>query len=76
MKCPTCGKSDDAVIDSRESSDNGTNFVRRRRLCSCGARFTTYETHDKPRRFDAVSEKAKITVEMAVKTLQSLIKEM
>ena len=42
MRCPFCGKSEDRVVDSRESRDFGT--VRRRREClSCGRRYTTYE---------------------------------
>lgn len=42
MRCPYCGKSDDRVVDSRESRDTAT--VRRRREClACGRRFTTYE---------------------------------
>jgi transcriptional repressor NrdR len=42
MKCPYCGKSQSAVVDSREADDN--NCIRRRRSCSaCEKRFTTYE---------------------------------
>ena len=42
MRCPFCGKSEDRVVDSRESRDSGT--IRRRREClGCGRRFTTYE---------------------------------
>ncbi|HLF57816.1 MAG TPA: transcriptional regulator NrdR [Thermoanaerobaculia bacterium] len=42
MRCPFCGKSEDRVVDSRESRDSGT--IRRRREClSCSRRFTTYE---------------------------------
>lgn len=41
MKCPTCGKPDSKVIDSRPSDKSS---IRRRREClSCGKRFTTYE---------------------------------
>lgn len=41
MNCPTCGKSDSKVIDSRPSDKSS---IRRRREClSCGKRFTTYE---------------------------------
>lgn len=40
MKCAECGKPDTDVIDSRAHEDWG---VRRRRKCSCGTRFTTYE---------------------------------
>jgi len=42
VRCPFCGKSEDRVVDSRESRDSGT--IRRRREClACGRRFTTYE---------------------------------
>lgn len=42
MKCPYCGKSETAVVDSREAEDSST--IRRRRTCSaCQKRFTTYE---------------------------------
>ncbi|MBA3831783.1 MAG: transcriptional repressor NrdR [Chthoniobacterales bacterium] len=42
MRCPKCAKSDDKVIDSRQSRDNSS--IRRRRVClHCAFRFTTYE---------------------------------
>jgi transcriptional repressor NrdR len=42
MRCVKCGRSEDKVIDSRESKDGAT--IRRRREClGCGHRFTTYE---------------------------------
>ena len=42
MKCPSCQKDNDRVIDSRPSEDGSA--IRRRRECNhCGARFTTYE---------------------------------
>ena len=42
MKCPSCGHSDDKVIDSRSAKDG--RAIRRRREClECGSRFTTYE---------------------------------
>lgn len=42
MKCPSCGHSDDRVIDSRSARDG--RAIRRRREClACGSRFTTYE---------------------------------
>jgi transcriptional repressor NrdR len=42
MKCPYCGKSQTAVVDSREAEECST--IRRRRSCSaCKKRFTTYE---------------------------------
>lgn len=39
--CPTCGESGTAVTDSRPTEAHGG--VRRRRVCRCGARFTTIE---------------------------------
>lgn len=45
MKCPFCGFPDTKVIDSRTSDEK----KRRRRECiSCGKRFTTYESFEKP----------------------------
>jgi transcriptional repressor NrdR len=42
VRCPSCGHSDDKVIDSRSAKDG--RAIRRRREClSCGSRFTTYE---------------------------------
>jgi len=42
MKCPSCGFTDDRVLDSRPCRDD--EAVRRRREClKCGTRFTTYE---------------------------------
>ena len=41
MNCPSCGRPDSKVIDSRPSDKSS---IRRRREClSCGKRFTTYE---------------------------------
>ena len=41
MICPCEKKGDTSVVDSRPTED-GT-AIRRRRLCACGERFTTYE---------------------------------
>ena len=41
MICPICKKGETSVVDSRPAED-GTS-IRRRRLCGCGARFTTFE---------------------------------
>jgi len=42
VRCPTCARLDDKVVDSRQSDDG--EAVRRRREClACGARFTTFE---------------------------------
>ena len=41
MLCPFCREKDTSVVDSRPTED-GT-AIRRRRLCECGARFTTFE---------------------------------
>ena len=42
MRCTKCSRTEDKVIDSRESKD-GTTIRRRRECLSCGHRFTTYE---------------------------------
>jgi transcriptional repressor NrdR len=42
MRCPSCGRLEDRVVDSREAQDG--HVTRRRRECTgCGRRFTTYE---------------------------------
>lgn len=42
MRCPSCGKTETRVVDSRDQDDGAT--IRRRRECTaCGVRFTTYE---------------------------------
>jgi transcriptional repressor NrdR len=42
VRCPTCSRLDDKVVDSRLADDGGA--IRRRREClGCGRRFTTYE---------------------------------
>ena len=41
MICPICKKGETSVVDSRPAED-GTS-IRRRRLCSCNERFTTFE---------------------------------
>ncbi len=41
MICPFCKKGETSVVDSRPTED-GTS-IRRRRLCVCGERFTTFE---------------------------------
>ena len=44
MICSICKKGETSVVDSRPTED-GT-AIRRRRLCVCGARFTTFEVAD------------------------------
>ena len=41
MICPCAKKGETSVVDSRPTED-GT-AIRRRRLCVCGERFTTFE---------------------------------
>ena len=41
MICPFCKKGETSVVDSRPTED-GTS-IRRRRLCVCSERFTTFE---------------------------------
>ena len=42
MICPICKKGETSVVDSRPTEDGTT--IRRRRLCICGQRFTTFES--------------------------------
>jgi hypothetical protein len=47
MNCPMCGyKVNDGGHNIIETRDSSMNKVRRRRVCRCGARFTTYEAID------------------------------
>ena len=41
MICPICKKGETSVVDSRPTEDGAA--IRRRRLCICGERFTTFE---------------------------------
>jgi transcriptional repressor NrdR len=42
VRCPSCGKADTRVVDSRDLDDAAS--IRRRRECNlCATRFTTYE---------------------------------
>ena len=41
MICSVCKRGETSVVDSRPTED-GT-VIRRRRLCTCGQRFTTFE---------------------------------
>ena len=42
VRCPSCGATEDRVVDSREVESGAA--IRRRRECgSCGSRFTTFE---------------------------------
>ena len=41
MICPSCKKGETSVVDSRSTEDGIA--IRRRRLCVCGERFTTFE---------------------------------
>ena len=48
VRCPSCGKADTKVVDSREAEDGAS--IRRRRLCeTCEARFTTFERAESAR---------------------------
>lgn len=47
MRCPSCARDDDRVVDSRPVPD--ATAIRRRRECqSCGHRFTTHERIEVP----------------------------
>ena len=41
MICSSCKKGETSVVDSRPTEDGAV--IRRRRLCLCGHRFTTFE---------------------------------
>jgi transcriptional repressor NrdR len=41
MICSVCKKGETSVVDSRPTEDG--SVIRRRRLCVCGERFTTFE---------------------------------
>jgi transcriptional repressor NrdR len=41
MICSVCKKGETSVVDSRPTEDG--SVIRRRRLCQCGERFTTFE---------------------------------
>lgn len=64
MICPMCGSDDNKVKDSRTIGD-GT--VRRRRYCSCGIRFTTYELtaeeYEKMKRLEEIAIKLKEVID-------------
>lgn len=47
MKCPFCGHTETAVLESRVSED-GDSFRRRRECEKCQKRFTTYERAEGP----------------------------
>lgn len=48
MRCPSCGSSNDRVLETR-STANGFELRRRRACLDCGYRFTSYErVEDKP----------------------------
>lgn len=50
MQCPYCGFIDQKVLESRSAREG--DAIRRRREClSCGRRFTTFETPERPRLF-------------------------
>lgn len=46
MRCPSCLKEGDKVINTRDV--NNKSAIKRRRICiNCGFRFTTYERYEK-----------------------------
>lgn len=48
VRCPSCGKPDTRVIDSRDAEEGSA--IRRRRVCdACGDRFTTFERSESAR---------------------------
>lgn len=48
MRCPSCGSTNDKVLETR-TTNNGDAMRRRRQCLKCGYRFTSYERiEDKP----------------------------
>lgn len=45
VRCPSCAKLDDKVVDSR-LADDGSSIRRRRECLECGHRFTTFERYE------------------------------
>lgn len=43
LACPCCGSYDSKVTNSRGVVSQAVGVVRRRRLCVCGARYSTVE---------------------------------
>lgn len=64
MICPMCGSKNNYVKDSRTIGD-GT--VRRRRYCSCGIRFSTYELtaeeYEKMKQLEEIAIKLKEVID-------------
>lgn len=47
MNCPTCGKPT-RVVDTRDVEVDGDMLRKRRRVCLCGERFSTWECYEQP----------------------------
>ncbi len=48
MRCPSCGATEDKVLETR-TTNNGSAMRRRRECLKCGYRFTSYERiEDRP----------------------------
>lgn len=65
LRCPNCGEPESWVVDSRTPKSGA--FIRRRRECACGHRFTTYERpmtpeQDRARLVDAADLAALLSV--------------
>jgi transcriptional repressor NrdR len=45
VRCPSCAKLDDKVVDSR-LADDGSSIRRRRECLECGHRYTTFERYE------------------------------
>lgn len=50
MRCPFCQGKKSSIVETRHvKSENGDDYIRRRRQCSsakCGERWTTYESFE------------------------------
>ena len=55
MQCPFCGHEETKVTDSRLAG-GGVQIRRRRECLKCGARYTTYEEIEKPKKLRVLRE--------------------
>jgi|SRR5215213_2504044 transcriptional repressor NrdR len=70
MRCPKCECQEDKVIDSR-SSKGGAAIRRRRECLKCGARYTTYEEVEKPKKLSVISENGEGVEDFSEERLRS-----
>lgn len=62
--CPSCGKQELKIIDTRETKYNNIVTIRRRKTClNCTCVFTTYEIPDVVLNFDSLVLKINTCIE-------------